>query len=111
MSVELPVLPTPASEATIIFSHFQRDKVPTIEKGVVNVTDTDLDFIALSKGIVTHNHNVMDGMAFQPSRRHVAKARIQLIALCFCMYLLGWNDGSIGPLLPRIQRVYHVSIL
>ncbi len=25
------------------------------------------------------------------------------------MFLSGWNDGTTGPLLPRIQVVYHVS--
>ena len=36
------------------------------------------------------------------------KARIQFVALCWTMFLAGWNDGTTGPLLPRIQRVYHV---
>jgi len=35
---------------------------------------------------------------------------IQLIALFFFVFLIGWNDGSNGPLLPRIQEVYHVTI-
>lgn len=37
------------------------------------------------------------------------KARIQFISLCWCLVLAGWNDGTTGPLLPRIQEVYHVS--
>lgn len=36
------------------------------------------------------------------------KARIQFAALCWTLYLAGWNDGTTGPLLPRIQAVYHV---
>ncbi|KAJ3890740.1 major facilitator superfamily domain-containing protein [Lentinula edodes] len=32
---------------------------------------------------------------------------IQLAALYWCMFLAGWNDGSTGPLLPRIQEVYN----
>lgn len=36
------------------------------------------------------------------------KARIQFAALCWTLYLAGWNDGTTGPLLPRIQSVYHV---
>ena len=107
MSIELQVIPTPTPGAAIT----DINDVPAIEEGVVNVTGTNLDFIALNRGVATHDHNAMDGMAFQPSRRHTAKARIQLIALCFCMYLLGWNDGSVGPLLPRIQNTYHVSVL
>ncbi|KAI0716684.1 MFS general substrate transporter [Earliella scabrosa] len=37
------------------------------------------------------------------------KARIQFMTLCWSLFLAGWNDGSTGPLLPRIQNVYHVG--
>ena len=37
------------------------------------------------------------------------RGRIQFAALCWSLFLLGWNDGTIGPLLPRIQGVYHVG--
>ncbi|KAH7910276.1 MFS general substrate transporter [Hygrophoropsis aurantiaca] len=40
---------------------------------------------------------------------HYLRAHIQLGALCFFLYLEGWNDGTNGPLLPRIQKVYHVG--
>lgn len=33
---------------------------------------------------------------------------IQFVALCWCIFVSGWNDGSTGPLLPVIQRDYHV---
>lgn len=35
-------------------------------------------------------------------------AHIQFAALCWTLYLAGWNDASSGPLIPRIQSVYHV---
>jgi len=34
---------------------------------------------------------------------------IQFLAICWCLYLIGWNDGTTGPLLPRIQEQYQVS--
>ncbi|KAH7886845.1 MFS general substrate transporter [Phlebopus sp. FC_14] len=37
------------------------------------------------------------------------RAHIQFAALCWSLYLAGWNDGTTGPLLPRIQKVYHVN--
>ncbi|KAM5540128.1 hypothetical protein V8D89_006268 [Ganoderma adspersum] len=37
------------------------------------------------------------------------KARIQFITLCGTLFLAGWNDGTTGPLLPRIQSVYHAN--
>jgi hypothetical protein len=50
------------------------------------------------------------------SQVHVARpsnfrARIQFFALCWTLFLLGWSDSSTGPLLPRIQSVYHVRSL
>ena len=37
------------------------------------------------------------------------KANAQFFSLCLAMFLAGWNDGSNGPLIPKIQSVYHVS--
>ena len=37
------------------------------------------------------------------------RGHIQFMALCWTLFLLGWNDGCIGPLLPRIKEVYHVG--
>ncbi|KAF9265531.1 MFS general substrate transporter [Marasmius fiardii PR-910] len=36
-------------------------------------------------------------------------AKIQLATLFWTLFLAGWNDGTTGPLLPKIQHVYHVS--
>jgi hypothetical protein len=37
------------------------------------------------------------------------KGRIQFAVLCWSFFLIGWSDGSTGPMLPRIQEVYHVG--
>ncbi|KAI0754427.1 major facilitator superfamily domain-containing protein [Daedaleopsis nitida] len=37
------------------------------------------------------------------------KATVQFATLCWALFLAGWNDGSIGPLLPRMQEVYNVN--
>ena len=37
------------------------------------------------------------------------RGRIQFAVLCWSLFLLGWNDGTTGPLLPRIQEAYHVG--
>lgn len=37
-----------------------------------------------------------------------ALERLQFATLCWTLFLAGWGDGSTGPLLPRIQDVYHV---
>lgn len=35
-------------------------------------------------------------------------ARVQFAALCWTLFVAGWNDGTTGPLLSRIQEVYGV---
>jgi len=43
------------------------------------------------------------------TKRQRLLARVQFASLCWSMYVAGWNDGTTGPLLPRIQKVYGVS--
>ena len=38
------------------------------------------------------------------------KAHVQFAALCWALFVAGWNDGTTGPLLPRIQSNYHVCL-
>ena len=47
----------------------------------------------------------VNGNAATSMRR---KAHVMYGALLYSMLLSGWNDGTTGPLLPRIQAVYHV---
>ncbi|KDQ09340.1 hypothetical protein BOTBODRAFT_37098 [Botryobasidium botryosum FD-172 SS1] len=35
--------------------------------------------------------------------------RIAFATLCFTLFFNGWNDGSTGPLLPRMQETYGVG--
>lgn len=42
------------------------------------------------------------------SSRYRWYARLHFAAICWCFFLQGWNDGTAGPLLPRMQSVYHV---
>ncbi|THH32029.1 hypothetical protein EUX98_g2166 [Antrodiella citrinella] len=37
------------------------------------------------------------------------KSWLHLAPLYYCLFLQGWNDGSTGPMLPTIQRYYHVG--
>ena len=38
-----------------------------------------------------------------------AQAHLMYATALMMMFLAGWNDGTTGPLLPRIQVVYNVS--
>ncbi len=37
------------------------------------------------------------------------KFLLAFLPLCFSVFLNGWNDGTTGPLLARIQSYYHVT--
>ncbi|KAM5542669.1 hypothetical protein V8D89_003630 [Ganoderma adspersum] len=37
------------------------------------------------------------------------KFLISFVTLCFSFFLEGWNDGTVGPLLPRIQSYYNLG--
>ncbi|KAF9820179.1 hypothetical protein IEO21_01612 [Rhodonia placenta] len=41
--------------------------------------------------------------------RYRWNSRLHFAALCYSYLLEGWNDGSLGPLLPRIQRQYKIG--
>ncbi|EIW82726.1 MFS general substrate transporter [Coniophora puteana RWD-64-598 SS2] len=45
------------------------------------------------------------------SKRSKARLYLQLATLYWTMFLLGWNDGTQGPLLPRIQSDYRVGFI
>ncbi|KAF8524366.1 MFS general substrate transporter [Hysterangium stoloniferum] len=45
-----------------------------------------------------------------PDARYIKhQKRLQYTALCFCLFLAGYNDGTTGPLLPSIQRRYQLN--
>ena len=45
----------------------------------------------------------------RPTKKEERVARAQFLALCLSLFVVGWTDGSTGPLLPRIQIFYDVS--
>ena len=44
------------------------------------------------------------------TKEEARSARAQFLALCWTLFLIGWCDGSTGPLLPRIQKFYDVRV-
>ena len=43
------------------------------------------------------------------TRREKFVSNVQYATLCWSMIILGWSDGTTGPLLPRLREVYGVS--
>ncbi|KAJ7628808.1 MFS general substrate transporter [Roridomyces roridus] len=48
---------------------------------------------------------------YNPSKNQILLCRIQTAALCLAVFAAGWNDGTVGPLLPRIQETYHLGYI
>lgn len=59
-------------------------------------------------GIVSSDNTVPSPVLSQSQK---ILARIQFMTLCWTLFLAGWNDGSTGPLLPRLQEVYHAGFV
>ncbi|KAJ4472532.1 major facilitator superfamily domain-containing protein [Lentinula edodes] len=47
----------------------------------------------------------------QQTKEQAIRSRAQFIVTCCCMFAIGFNDASAGPLLPRMQSVYQISFL
>ena len=43
-------------------------------------------------------------------REHKRKNLVNFATLCTIIFFEGWNDGTTGPLLPRVQEYYNVCI-
>ncbi|KAF8637248.1 hypothetical protein AX17_002959 [Amanita inopinata Kibby_2008] len=109
MSIELEVLSTKSGETLpISVLHHHHHAPLSTEQIVVNATGSNFD-VATQRKIASHN---VEHPASRPlTRKQISTARAQFLTVCLSLFLVGWNDGSTGPLLPRIQRVYHVSFL
>jgi hypothetical protein len=80
------------------------------------------------KGLVTSQGKSMEGISTpipdpdpdvtstaveaqrEMSTTTVEKRREMIVfcAICWLLFLLGWNNATIGPLLPRLQQTYNV---
>ncbi|KAL0067465.1 hypothetical protein AAF712_005453 [Marasmius tenuissimus] len=55
------------------------------------------------------NHDQTQDQEVQQTKKQKRRAMMHLAALYYCFFLEGWNDGTLGPLLPVIQRDYQAS--
>lgn len=44
------------------------------------------------------------------SQQQRRSSLVHFVSLCWCVWLIGWNDGTTGPMLPRIQEQYNVRL-
>lgn len=83
---------------------------PSIELRRVKHVDIESDTKSISV-----QGNGLEGLSTEGNRAQAVspKARklleIQYCCLCLALFLAGWNDGTNGPLIPRIRHYYNVS--
>ncbi|KAI0343383.1 MFS general substrate transporter [Trametopsis cervina] len=63
----------------------------------------------ITLGRSTTNHSATNGQTQEPTASQRRWRLLHYSALCYTFWLAGWNDSSIGPLLPTIQRAHHIG--
>lgn len=69
-------------------------------------SDNDSTILRTTTDLSTGTHTAELSPLSKQQKRY---SMIQFVAFCWCFWIIGWNDGSLGPLLPRIQHDYQVS--
>ena len=89
---ELPSEPTEGNTLTGSVNAETKGEKLVNEAGSINVKASDSDSPSHAR-----------------TRKQTIVSRFQFAAVCWSMFMLGWHDGSTGPLLPRIRETYQVS--
>lgn len=75
----------------------------------IELTDLSGPHVEPPKSLeVVARQDVTENTKDTRTKKQKAAEKVQFAAVCWCLLLAGWNDGTTGPLLPRIQEVYHV---
>ncbi|KAK7034515.1 hypothetical protein VNI00_012362 [Paramarasmius palmivorus] len=95
---------TPSPEA------IELQAVPQAEKSP-RPGETELPSLTQRSKASVHEHEESSESeaAITQTKAQKRIAWIQYATLLWTLFLAGWNDGTTGPLLPRIQSVYRVS--
>ncbi|OSD01410.1 MFS general substrate transporter [Trametes coccinea BRFM310] len=89
---------------------FREDAIPAASKG------GDPEIVpsfpsSLAPSVLAQSETDSVAPALSPSEKAVyrRKSLTHFLTLCFCVFCMGWNDGTTGPMLPRIQSHYHLG--
>jgi hypothetical protein len=76
----------------------------TVNEGVYAISSENQSSVPSGRQSLHAENQEFDAITPQMQKSE----KIVIGAMCFSLFLAGWNDGAIGPLLPRIQEVYGV---
>ncbi|KAI0631011.1 MFS general substrate transporter [Trametes polyzona] len=113
-----PAIEPESIELPVIQEHAASDKKLNFREDVLPSRDDDVEIApsfpsSLAPSIRLEDAEDTDSTAPAISAAQKAvnrrKNAIHFATLCFTIFLNGWNDGTTGPLLPRIQSYYHLG--
>ncbi|KAI0783171.1 MFS general substrate transporter [Abortiporus biennis] len=102
--VNIELSPIESSKPTSIRSLVGTGTAVGAKDSEVVAVSTSVDPTLASRESVLSNAPSPSETASQKKR-----SMIHFGALCFCLFVEGWNDGSTGPLLPTIQSYYGIG--
>lgn len=86
-----------------------RQILPTNSKpSRVHLTSVPLEPDSATQNEQTRNLNDSQRLFTKEQR---LRSRMQFLVTCCCMFAIGFNDASAGPLLPRMQSAYQISFV
>lgn len=86
---------------TVSLDHDPRRE--SVEMTVFNRSHTEADQINSPKDTIVSTH--LDDTAAH------RKEMIAMAAVCWTQFMAGWNDGTLGPLIPTIQEHFHIGFM
>ena len=89
---------------------FHHDVVFTSQRDDVEIAPSFPSSLAPSIRIDEDTNSTAPAMSVAQKAIQRRKRLISFMTLYFVLFMEGWNDGTTGPLLPRIQAYYGVSI-
>ncbi|ESK84146.1 mfs transporter [Moniliophthora roreri MCA 2997] len=109
---ELHPIPTYLSERTRRPSAIRHDSVPETILSTKTAEEDITASVARESAlpVLDFPEDAAQSRAMgQLTKKQKTRAILHLAALYWTFFLEGWNDGSVGPLLPVIQRDYRVG--
>ncbi|RPD55996.1 MFS general substrate transporter [Lentinus tigrinus ALCF2SS1-6] len=88
---------------------FQNDVVFSSQKDDVEIAPSFPSSLAPSIRIDEDTDSTAPVMSTAQKAALKRKRLTNFMTLCFVVFMNGWNDGTTGPLLPRIQEYYGIG--
>ncbi|TFL07866.1 major facilitator superfamily domain-containing protein [Pterulicium gracile] len=93
-------------------SHHSGYHLPTLPKATVTTgpaSSSNGEPYARSRTSIEEEAHQPAPPADGTKKEYMRREFVQLAALCWGTFLCGWNDGTLGPMIPKIREAYNVG--